>query len=364
MDYLCNQPGTYTLVVDVFGRGFDPGYYIKNLKFTWASDMERLKPALPRPSDFDTFWNGVKAGMDALPMKPVITKIREEADGIEVFSFEIDAGGGQLGTSDGVKAMGYMAKPRGNGPFPVMMVTYGAGSFQAEIGTVVGNARRGALCVALNPHPLPSDQPESFYQQLREKELRDYNHIGRDDRAKSYFLGMFKRCYRTARFIESNPLWDKKHFVVNGFSQGGAQAFATAYLCRSVTALDVLCPAMADHAGPLAGRRQCWPDWISGFPAEPTTLLHPDYKPVIQHQEAMEASRYYDVVNFASGLKIPVLIGVGMFDYASPPASDQTAFNQLAGPKQIILEPDTGHGCDQSYIDAENIFLARELGKK
>ena len=40
--------------------------------------------------------------------------------------------GGRLGTSDGMSATGYLAKPRGDGPFPAMMIVYGARILQGR----------------------------------------------------------------------------------------------------------------------------------------------------------------------------------------------------------------------------------------
>jgi len=56
------------------------------------------------------------------------------------------------------------------------------------------------------------------------------------------------------------------------------------------------------------------------------------------------AAGYYDVVNFASRVKCPVLIGVGLIDTVCPPSGVYAAYNQLQGPKEIVVLPFGEHG--------------------
>lgn len=56
------------------------------------------------------------------------------------------------------------------------------------------------------------------------------------------------------------------------------------------------------------------------------------------------AAGYYDVVNFASQVQCPVLIGVGLIDTVCPPSGVYAAYNQLQGPKEIVVLPCGEHG--------------------
>jgi cephalosporin-C deacetylase-like acetyl esterase len=61
-------------------------------------------------------------------------------------------------------------------------------------------------------------------------------------------------------------------------------------------------------------------------------------------RKVREAAAYFDVVNFAPKVKCPVLIGVGLIDTVCPPPGVLAAFNQLAGPKELVVLPTGEHG--------------------
>ena len=57
-----------------------------------------------------------------------------------------------------------------------------------------------------------------------------------------------------------------------------------------------------------------------------------------------QAAGYYDVVNFASRVKCPVLIGVGLIDTTCPSPGVFAAYNQIQGAKEIVVLPFGEHG--------------------
>ena len=61
-------------------------------------------------------------------------------------------------------------------------------------------------------------------------------------------------------------------------------------------------------------------------------------------KKVREASRYFDVVNFASRVTCPVLIGVGLIDTTCPPPGIMAACNELKGEKEIVFMPVAEHG--------------------
>jgi len=48
-------------------------------------------------------------------------------------------------------------------------------------------------------------------------------------------------------------------------------------------------------------------------------------------------------MNFAPRFKGPAIVGVGLIDRSCPPEGIYATVNQLKGPKQIVLEPLSGH---------------------
>ena len=57
----------------------------------------------------------------------------------------------------------------------------------------------------------------------------------------------------------------------------------------------------------------------------------------------MEASRYFDTINFASRIKAPVLAAMGFIDTTSPPAGIWTELNQISVPKEPLPMIESEH---------------------
>ena len=142
---------------------------------------------------------------------------------------------------------------------------------------------------------------------------------------------MYLSAYRGLEYLKSRPDWNGKTLLVMGTSQGGMQALMLAGLHPDdITACTVDVPAGSDMLGPDVGRMPGWPDWYWK-----TTGKDP--------AKVRQASRYYDVVNFASHIKCPVLVGIGMIDETSTPTSVMTSVNQIQSPKEILLMPGVPH---------------------
>ena len=89
-------------------------------------------------------------------------------------------------------------------------------------------------------------------------------------------------------------------------------------------------PAGCDMLGPDVGRAPGWPQWVNNTGNK-------------DKNKVREASRYFDVANFASQIKCPVLIGCGLIDETCPPEGIIAATNQMRGPKEVVILPISGH---------------------
>jgi|GEM_PF-1672202 len=343
---IAKDPGVLTFAVDKgkgkgFGNNFNNGAF-----FATAVSPEWVKSSGKPSKDFLSYWDDFKLRLSQISATPSYQLVSKK-DGVELYAFEIDAGAGELGSAAGVKAIGYMAKPEGNGPFPAVVTFYGAGSFEANADDAIYWARKGAFSWSLNPHPLPNDWTKEQREQAKNGVLKDYNQRGKNTaREDVYFNGMFARDYQVIQAVKQSPWWNKKELVVRGFSQGGAQSIATAFLCPEVTAMAPQCPAMVDITGALAGRKSCWPYWVQ--------------TPGDKKEFAMTGT--FDLVNAAPHTRAHMLVAAGLLDGTCPPAGQMALYNAYAGPKEIVYMPATSHGKDKNWIDTENAFVLKQLG--
>lgn len=163
-------------------------------------------------------------------------------------------------------ARGYFAKPENAKLCMLLIVIYfhAAGIKGNCCRSEPVNAMRyakmgkGALCFDLNAHGMLNGQPESYYVDLEDNELKNYPQICAENKEQSYFMGMYLRLLRTIDYMTQQPEWDGKRILVLGESQGGGQSLIAAGLDKRVSAVVATVPAMCDWGGTLVGRKGSW----------------------------------------------------------------------------------------------------------
>ena len=285
---------------------------------------EKIQSAVSRPDDFDTFWQAKLKELAAVPMHPKLDPADGGKPNVDYFRISMD-------NIRGSRIRGQLARPQQGDKLPAMLIVQWAGVYPLQKGWVTERAAQGWLVLNVNAHDLPIDEPQSFYNEQNAGPLKDYPAIGNGDRETSYFLRMYLSCYRAAQYLAERSDWDGRTLVVTGGSQGGLQSLVTAGLHPQVSAVLACVPAGCDLNGPLAGRLPGWPMWYWKTQGK-------------DEAQVRRAAGYYDVVNFASRVKCPVLIGAGLIDTTCPSPGVFAAYNQLTGPKEIVVLPFGEHG--------------------
>lgn len=327
-----DEPGSVLAELTATPPGKAP---IKN----WAGAVvapEKIAPSAPPPTDFDTFWRAKIKELAAVPVRPVVEP--GDSGDPRLYYSKIT-----LDNIRGTKIRGQIARPKTGGKFPALLIVQWAGVYPLDRNWATNNARGGWLTLNINAHDLPIDEPAEFYRQQTEGALKDYAAIGNENRDTSYFLRMYLSCYRAADYLASRPDWDGKTLVVMGTSQGGLQAIMTGGLHPRITALLANVPAGCDQTGPLAGRQPGWPMWYYQTRGRNAARV-------------IETSKYYDVVNFARRVRCPALVSVGLIDTTCPPAGVIAAFNQMRGPRELLVMERSDH---QGRNNTQAAYYAR-----
>jgi len=268
-----------------------------------------LRPSVPRPADFDAFWDAKLKALSEIPINPVLTAAENAKPGVELYTVKLDSLGSHV--------QGYLAKPAKEGKFPALVIYEWAGVHALQPATVTDRAAEGWLAFNVDSHDLPPTQGTGVSTQ--------YQAIGNTDRETSYFLNMYLRDSRAIDYIATRPDWDGKNIVVMGTSMGGHQSLVAAGLNPKVTAVIVNEPAGADSNGDLHGRRAGYPNWPSENP------------------KVMETALYFDTVNFASRIRAPTLAAMGVIDTIVPPVGVWIAIDQIPGAKEAIPMVESNH---------------------
>lgn len=291
---------------------------------------EKILPSAPPPDDFDAFWKAKVAELAAVPVNPVLEKADSGSDAVDYWKITLD-------NIRGTHVQGQLARPRQGSKLPALLIVQWAGIYPLSRNWATDRAKEGWLTLNINAHDLPIDAPADFYKQQTTVPL-DYAAIGNEDKDTSYFLRMYLSCYRAADYLTHRPDWDGRTLVVMGTSQGGLQTLMMGGLYPKVTALLANVPAGCDQTGPLVGRAPGWPDWYYQTKGRDAARV-------------IAASRYYDVVNFARHVTCPALVTLGLIDQTCPPAGVAAAFDQLRGPKELLVmerSDHQGHGNTQA----------------
>ncbi len=292
----------------------------------------KIKPSQPVPDDFDAFWKAKIAELDAIPMNVKLEPVDVGDKRVEYFKITLE-------NINGRKIYGQIAKPAGKTDLPALLQVQWAGVYPLHRDWVLGYARGGWLAMNISAHDLPIDKPDAFYAEKANKELNDYPGIGNEDRETSYFLPMFLSCRRAVDYLTQRPDWNKRTLVVHGASQGGYQALVTAGIHPAVTALAANVPAGCDHTGKSAGRAAGWPAWAS------RTWQGKN------EEKMLKTSRYFDAMNFATRIKCPALVGLGLADTTCPAEGVLATCNNINAPKTLVIMPLADHGGDHSAFN-------------
>jgi cephalosporin-C deacetylase-like acetyl esterase len=283
-----------------------------------AIDPTRIQPDAPRPADFDAFWTSKLDLLAKVPMNVVVTPKESGVEGIDYATFRLDNFGG-------AHVYGQMASPKRDGKFPALIIfQWASPPYPLPKSWVTDRAKEGWFAVNVEPHDVPSDMPQAFYDALPQM-VKEYQRINNTDRDNNYFLQMYLGDYRAVEFIATRPEWDGRAIVATGISMGGQQSLVTAALNPRITAVVVNVPAGADAAAALHERDAGYPFWDTTNP------------------RVMETAAYFDVVNFASRIHVPSMLAMGFLDKVAPSVGIWTAFNQIAGPKEAVPMIDSPH---------------------
>ena len=283
---------------------------------------ERIKPAVSMPADFKQWWDGELRALDKI--EPTATLKRIDArctDKVDVYQVKIAS----------LKPMyGILSMPKTPGKHPAVLRVPGAGIHR--IGGYLEPANDGFITLDLGIHSLPFDAEQEFYTALSEGALYDYMSIGIASCDTYYYRKVYLGCVSAAKYLTTLPEYDGQNLFVVGGSQGGALSIVTAALFPKVKAIISFFPALCDQQAYLDGRAGGWPHYF---------LFHKDDASV---KQAAETVRYFDVVNFARILTVPVYMSFGYNDLTCAPTSTYACWNSLASSqKKLLVVPETGH---------------------
>lgn len=284
-------------------------------------------PDVPRPPDFDEFWDDALTEARSFGLNPVVTEdpLRSN-DRVIVYKVSITS-------LERVRVGGWYAVPRGAGPFPALQMVPGY-SMRANL-SVRGIAEHGiaTLWLSIRGHDFDSPITPGFPGFLCHNIT---------DRHRYIYRGGFCDAVRGIDFLRRRPEVDASRIAVAGSSQGGALTLVTAALAGDIV-------AAAPDVPFLTNFRYCV-GASSSYPyAEIADLLraHPEIEESIWQTVA-----YFDVVNFAPAVTCPVLLAVGLQDDICPTPASLAMAGSITGPVELAVYENAAHEAGTAFAHA------------
>ena len=371
-----------------------PGFYDLRVKLDHGTDKplggvcvfgwlpEKMASRETRPADFLTFWHEAVAEYAKVPLAvriedEVKTFRGKEIDAYNVRSAalppdydpdghrceEVESCKISFAGPDGGRVYGWLAKPKGNGPFPAMLVLPGAGVGARP--RPLEQARHGYVALDIQIHGLDVDLEK--YQPMP-----GYNdHWVFEPVSQYYFRNVYLRATKAVEYLLSRPDVAKDRLAAVGGSQGGRLSLIVAALDKRVAAI---VPCIANSPN--------YPHWV--WVARCNGLNHPTDNPgtpgyqLGPQTDGMELEgappqldgpegrcwSYYDPMNFAPDIHCPVLMNAGLIDPISPPYSVWAAYNRVGSTdKQIVPLPGLGHDWSAEFDRRAWRWLDRRLSQ-
>ena len=306
-------------------------------------EPERLRPMTVMPDDFEAYWQKVLDENAKMPLNPVMTYSEEfSTDKMDCWQVRID------NYRPGAHLYGYLAVPKGEGPFPAILYVPGAGVGKTRPNrTLVEN---GVITFQIGIHGIPFDMDEQVYADLKEGALRGYQYNNLDILDEYYYRRVFAGCVKAIDYIYSHPKFDGQRLAVSGGSQGGGLSIITTALDPRVKYFVSFYPAMCDHMGYLHNRAGGWPHMFD------------EARSFYRTAARIENSKYYDAANFARLLTVPGFFSWGYNDLSCPITSMYSAYNIITSPKELLVEPPNPHRRTKTQDAAAESWLLDKLG--
>lgn len=291
-------------------------------------EPEKLQPYTKLPKDFNSYWSLAKTEAAKCPFYFEKTYAPEFSNNkVDCYLVKLQV------YKKNHFVYGYLTIPKKEGKFPVVFSPPGAGIKPMNPLKDIFYAEDGCIRFDMEIHGIKPNLDSDTYTEISRAFGTDNNNYlvnGLDDKDSYYMKKVYLAGIRAIDFLTSLPQWDGINIVVQGGSQGGALALVTAGLDNRVTLCAANHPALSDMARYKAGSAGGYPHLFTKFEGMDTP-------------KKLETLEYYDVVNFAKQIKVPVFMTWGYNDDVCPPTTSYIVYNVLNNKKEALITPINEH---------------------
>ena len=325
-------------------------------RYSAAFEPQRIRTAVPKPKDFDAFWNGAMARLERkVPLDPRVERVPEFSTEVaDVYRVSFATFGGRV--------YGSLTVPRGakGRRYPVRVGVPGAGP-----GFIMPRGKRlngSSIELVMSVHGFPIPDSEEERTRLYEAQEKACRQVHGPSNARAYpvkgltqtredvhFYPIILGINRAVDWVAKRPDVDPGRFTYSGASQGGGFGLYLCALNRHFTRAYMGVPALTDLLGCKADGRQ------SGWPR---ILEYETQKDPARLAKIEKNAPYFDAAYFAERITIPVRLSVGFIDESCAPHAVCAAYNAIpAADKRLYHGIGGHHGSPNAPANEINAFL-------
>ena len=315
-----NVPGFLRIVVKKQGDKSHKTY-------STAYEPEKIRTAIPKPADFDSFWDDAIAKLEReVPLDPQVEPVAgypKKGCMAERVSFA---------TANGKRVHALLVYPQKPGRYPVRLGFPGAGPGPS---LPKGNPDPSRIAFTMNSHYYRVGDNKAETDALYAVEEGEWRKVHGPSKARAYpvggltlsreeahYYGIILGCNRAINWLMAThrDRIDPARVTYSGASQGGGFGLILTALNKNIRRAYAGVPALTDVMGCKADGRQ------SGWPR------------ILEYESQTDAARlakieanapYFDAAYFAERITVPIRLSVGYIDESCAPHAVCAAFNAI-----------------------------------
>jgi cephalosporin-C deacetylase len=305
--------------------------------------------SVAQPADFDQFWKHTLEAESANPLEVRLERVDTDLSLIDIYDVTFRGAGG-------TDVKGWLRLPAGaTGPLAAVVtyVGYGGGRGRPEETLIWVSAGYAHLHMDTRGQGATWSLGDTEDFAVATPQVPGVMTRGIRSREEYYYRRLYVDAVRAVDVVKSLPQVDPNRVAVAGGSQGGGISLAVAGLRTDIAAAVAFVPFLCDI-----------PRGITITDSYPYREVA-DYLRIHRENTAqvLGVLAYFDGVNFARRATAAGYLSVGLMDEICPPSTVYAAFNNYAGPREIVEWAYNGH--EGGAIDDERAalqFLRRLLG--
>lgn len=310
---------------------------------------EKIVPYTQMPVDFKAFWKEALEEQAKLPLKPEVTFAPEySSEKVDCYLVKLPC------YRPGHSVYGYLTKPKEKGKYPVVVSPPGAGVKPMNPLKTMFYAESGFIRFDMEIHGINPSLDANTYKDISrtfgDHYPNGYLANGIQDKDTYYMKKVYMACVRAVDYLCSLPEWDGKNVFAQGGSQGGALAIIVTALDSRINGCIANHPALSDMAG-YVGKGV-----TGGYPH-----FGRKYKGITLTPEVIRTLSYYDVVNFARIVTVPVFLTWGYNDNVCPPTTSYAVYNVITSPKEALITPINEHWTSDNTRYVQRDWIKKHL---